>query len=296
MYMYPGTGAVTSFTGNSGLSFSTVGQTPIEIPPGDVSSAFRNGWLNSLLNTQPGIQDVPTGAIVSVKLYQSAIPFIVSPTGTMGNNGAVTLGTALPTGFESGPCYLYLPAGAIATSSAAGWYYTVMSSTTVGVVYNNTYTSGLPFIPSTLALTAFATTGPGAYTGVTSAVAGPTFTIPANTFGPNGRIDFKYLLGFNASTNNKTFTLKLGASTVASLVEATTGVTAFMGECAVSNQGQTGAQVANSTLVQLGTSTTVNAFLALDTTAAVTVTANLTLATATDYIIVNSLTASVTAG
>src|SRR6185369_17004034 len=45
------------------------------------------------------------------------IPIIIAPTGTMANNGAVTLGTALGTTYAN--CYLVVPAGAIAAGVPA---------------------------------------------------------------------------------------------------------------------------------------------------------------------------------
>src|SRR5579859_1785192 len=109
----------------------------------------------------------------TLKYTANGIPFIVANTGTMGNNGALTLGTALPSTYAN--AYVYLPANAISAGSAAGWYFCQFSSTTVGTVFNNTYSSGTPQIPA--ALVSFATTGPGAYTGVTTQITGPNFTI-----------------------------------------------------------------------------------------------------------------------
>ncbi len=107
---------------------------------------------------------------------KSAVPFILPSNGSVGNNGALTLGVALDRVYPR--CYMYFPTGAIFSGSAAGWYWVVMSSTTVGVIYNNTYTSGYPRIPTT---SGFTTTGPGAFTTTTgSDLAALTFTLPGN--------------------------------------------------------------------------------------------------------------------
>lgn len=141
-------------------------------------------------------------------LAKSGIPFIIAPTGTMANNGAITLGTALAIAYPS--CYLNLPANAISAGSTAGWYYATMSSATLGTVFNNTYTSGLPTIPASP--TAFATTGPGAYTGVTTAVTGQQITLPANSLGINGILRITTLWGFPNNANTKSGTVAVGGT------------------------------------------------------------------------------------
>lgn len=290
----------SAFTGRQGTSYAASVAT--DFPPADIGLAHSFGWIPVNLAQWPGLLDVPEygvstqpGSMNTIKLFQSNLPMVLAPTGTMGNNGAITLGTALPTGFLNGPCYLYLPAGAIATASAAGWYYTVMTTTTAGTVYNNTYSSGQPYIPNSQTLTAFATTGPGAYTGVTTAQVALQFTLPANMLGPNGVLNINALIGYNASTNNKTVTVKVGTATIFSLVQATTGVKSYQTEVQWANQGATGAQVACQTGVS-GTSTNAQTYSAIDTTAAQTVTVNVTDATATDYIIIDSFSALVTPG
>jgi hypothetical protein len=120
-------------------------------------------------------------------LFQLGIPFITPSSGIMGNNGALSAITALSTTFPQ--AYIYLPAGAISSGSAAGWYYTVFSSTTAGTVYNNVYSTGTPTVPASP--TPFVTTGPGAYVQTTGFITSisPTVTIPANTMTVNGRVE-----------------------------------------------------------------------------------------------------------
>src|SRR6478735_660988 len=123
-------------------------------------------------------------------LFRCAVPFIMPTSGSMANNGVLTLSVALPVAVANG--YIYLPANAIVAGSAAGWYYATFSTTTAGVVFNNVYTpatDGVPVVPASP--TAFVTTGPGAFTAVVTAQDGPTFTLPADTMGPNGKIVFE---------------------------------------------------------------------------------------------------------
>ena len=81
-----------------------------------------------------------TAARFPQTLGQSHIPFVLLSSGTMGNNGAISLlSGAVATAYPN--AYVYLPALAIAATgpgSAAGWYYAVFSSTTALTVYNNT--------------------------------------------------------------------------------------------------------------------------------------------------------------
>lgn len=162
-----------------------------------------------------------TVGLSSFVLSKSTLPFIIAPTGTMANNGAITLGTAAPTIYSN--AFIFLPAGAIAAGvpAAAAWLFCQMSSTTVGVVFNNTYTSGLPTIPSSP--TAFVTTGPGAYTGVTSAVQGPTITIPGGLLGINGILRSYVLWSTTNNVNVKTGTLSIGGTSFLSVALASLG-------------------------------------------------------------------------
>lgn len=147
----------------------------------------------------------------------SGIPFVVSPTGTVAANGVVTLGTALAA-IYSGGCYMYLAAGAAFAGSTAGWYWVVMSSTTVGVIFNNNYVSGAVSPPAVN--TPIVAAGPGAYTGVTTAVTGPQITIPPGLCGPWGAVRLTTSWAQNSSANNKTSTVTLAGTSIVSAVNA----------------------------------------------------------------------------
>lgn len=155
---------------------------------------------------------------VEYKLAHAAIPVGLAPTGTMANNGAVTLGTALNTTYAA--CYLYYPAGAVAAGvpASADFLYTVMSSTTVGQVFNNSMsanldTNGMPTAPASP--TAFATTGPGAFTGTTgSAITLYTLTVPAAAMGTNGLYRYAFKVALNATAGGRTFLTSFGGTTI----------------------------------------------------------------------------------
>lgn len=192
----------------------------------------------------------PSGrAVISLQ----TVPMAVAPTGTMANNGAITLGTALDQTY-SGGIYLCLPASAISAGSRASCWYAVMSSTTVGTVYNNPYwysfatlpnagswtggplwvndcnsttncTAGAGSALSSMAVvngawtsvgysqppivpaspTAFVTTGPGAFTGLTTLVQMDAVAVQGGLMGPQGQLDLNVNWVVSNSVNTKTF-------------------------------------------------------------------------------------------
>lgn len=290
-----------TFTGRDGSTSYTASNGAVaDMPPSDIGLAFLNNWQPLPLTQWPGQGDLaqdgafgPISPPSPIKVFQTAIPFIIAPTGTMGNNGAITLGTALSATYPA--CYLYLPANAIVAGSAAGWYYTVMSSTTVGQVFNAKYNSALisgqPYIPANPI--AFATTGPGAYTGVTTAVTGPSFTIPAAMMGPNGLLEVTAMFGYKNSAGNKTCAVTLGSGTAFTVTGTTTA--AALALLTIQNQGSASAQVVNQTGT-LGTNATAQTYLTQNTNNALTMSMTGQLAAATDYIVMDGISAVVTPG
>jgi hypothetical protein len=209
-------------------------------------------------------------------LGQSHIPFVLVSSGSMGNNGALTGLTAVATTYPN--AYVWMPAGAIASGSLAGWYYAVFSSATAATVYNNTYTSGTPAIPGTP--TPFATTGPGAYTQTTgSNIAAYTLAIAGNTIGVNGTV---YIIGSHTNNNTagaKTFSANYSSYSMGSQIGGANIGQGFIG--GFSNRGVANAQV-SLTSGSLTTTTIVPNFGAIDSTSAQNLVMNLQLATATD--------------
>jgi hypothetical protein len=211
----------------------------------------------------PTFTGTVTGGVFDLASW--GVPFIYVSSGSIGNNGALSGITALPTTY-SGGAWVYYPAAAIEAGSAAGWYWTVFSSTTAGTIYNSTYTSG---VPAAGTATAFATTGPGAFVSTTAEVAGPTIPIPANQLGANGSIIHNYHAPANTGAGAKTYGVHysgIGGSLV-SQQAPTTGAAAVIGY--VANRGATNKQV-SSNIQAIVTDTIVTAYLAVDTTAATT--------------------------
>jgi hypothetical protein len=225
------------------------------------------------------------------KFASSAIPFIISPTGSMANNGAITLGTALPVTYPN--AYLFLPASAVSAGSSAGWYFTQFSSATVGTVFNNTYVSGQPNIPSSPI--AFATTGPGAYTGVITSQVGPNYSVPGGSMGANGTLRIWSQWGCPGNVNNKIMIIQYGTQNVLGHTEATATTLAYVAANELTNSGVANAQVVQSAGL-LGAATGAQKLFAINTGATQTLQAILQTSVATDYLILDSMTVEVIPG
>lgn len=214
---------------------------------------------------------------MNYQLLQANVPVIVPSSGSIGNNGALTLTTALDTTYAN--CYLYFPANAIEAGSAAGLYFVQMSSTTLGTIYNNTHTSGKPTIPSSP--TAFATTGPGAYTQTTATdITILSFTLPGGAMGANGSLFLYPQEVVNSSGNNKIFRLKLEASTTNTHIWAAVGQSSS--PMVIRNKGVQNRNVSNNA-AGLTTGGTGPVHTTIDTAADVTLTLTANLANAADY-------------
>lgn len=236
-----------------------------------------------------GVSSVPTIR----KLAANAIPFIIAPTGTMANNGAITLGSALPTTYVN--AYINLPASAIQAGSGAGWYFVQMSSTTLGTVFNNTYVSGIPTIPVPVG---FVTTGPGAYTGVTGNVVGPQISIPAGALGPNGVLRLSQLNSVIPNTNSKVLSATIAGTTMWATTLNSAGQFGNASIATLMNRGVQNSNVVLSTSnpTGVGIAASGNQFTSFNFSSAQTVSLNLVLSVATDFIVLESYLVEVIPG
>lgn len=228
------------------------------------------------------LQD-PAGIIAPVPrvIMQAAIACVIANSGTVATNGTVTLGTALPLTYSEG-CWLYLPAGAVVGGSA-GWYYAVMSSTTVGVVYTAYMaTMQAPYIPSGLTIATGSNSG---YTGVTTQVTMGSVQIPAGVLGAQGSVRYKGTWSYNNSAGAKTARIDFAGQTVVSAAPTTT--VAISLDKTVHNRTATKQVIQAAADAQAASSTAVTT-LAIDTTADITVGFTGQIATATDYLILES--------
>ena len=209
-------------------------------------------------------------------LFNVAYPFVVPSSGSIAADGVITLTTALDRTYAN--CYMYFPAGAF-TASAAGFYYVVMSSTTVGQMYTTVYSSGVPATP---AAPVAVSTGAGAYTQTTAAdLTGLTVTLPAGTIGLNGQIRVEEALALINTAGTKTAKCNFGGSDYGTITSASSsGVVHSAG---VMNMGALSAQAVWG--YAQGTSSHTASSLAIDTSANVVLKVIYRLAVATDYLV-----------
>jgi hypothetical protein len=203
-------------------------------------------------------------------LSQGAVPYGIANSGTIATNGTVTLGTALNTTY-SGGIWLYFPAAAFA-ASAAGFYWCVMSSTTVGVVYTSD-------------TSAVAVTGSNsAYTGDTTQRTAVSVTIPGGSMGANGSVRHHAGHSINNTAGNKVTSTFFGAT---SIFTATGTTNTSMGYEAVTTNKNSASSQRTSNLGVTG-ATGQGAFSAIDTNTDSLLTFRLQLAVATDVLVLEN--------
>lgn len=223
---------------------------------------------------------------IALTFESSGIPMILPSSGTIGNNGALSALTALPTTYTS--CYMAFPANAIFAGSAFGLYYVVMSSTTAGTIFNNVYTNGEPSIPASP--TPFVSTGPGAFTQTTgSPILLRNSTILANSLGPNGTIEISTLWSMNSTAGTKTANLAYSTANIMTLA-VTTSTNINAPTQIIQNRGATNKQVAAPAILAAGASSSPAVYTTIDSTAAQTLQASAQLSVATDFLILERMT------
>jgi hypothetical protein len=207
---------------------------------------------------------------------------ILQSSGSIADNGALTVSTAFATTYTK--CFQYFPADKIAVGVPAGLYYVVMSSTTVGTIYNNTYTSGVPTEP--VSPTAFVTTGPGAYTQTTASdITLLNVTIPGGSLGINGKFFGYPEFVYSNSANTKTLKLMLNATAVITSTPTTTAYNPF--RYLFSNRGSHSVNSDNGGL-GFGASATSMSRRTIDTSVDVAYKCTGQLANAADYIVLET--------
>lgn len=219
-------------------------------------------------------------------LIQTAIPMGVPSTGTLSAAGALSGITAAPSTYAN--CYMFFPANAIATVSAAGMYFVQMSSTTAGTVFQNTYTSGTPTVPATSALVPCTTASN--YTQTTgSALTVLSQTVLGNSLGANGAIVVHNAIWtYNNSAGTKALVIKYSTANIQNGTGTTT--TALLAPVhAIQNRGATNAQFSMPGVQVPGFTATAAVYSAIDSTADQTLAATINLNTATDNAWLESL-------
>ena len=187
-------------------------------PDDEVFSLWQSGFAS--VAGAPGAF-MPATQIQQFVIAQINIPFLIMPgdgaangcqfTGT---NGAFTLSAAIISGIGVSltGCYSYFSSSFGGSSLPAGWYWTEFSSDTAGIVYAETYMSGIPTRPVTK--TQISPNLSGWITATTNEVTGPSgFVLQSNALGKNGNLQM--LFTFAGSTaGTKTYRGKIGLTQV----------------------------------------------------------------------------------
>ncbi len=138
-----------------------------------------------------------------------------------GTAGAFTLSAAILTNAwnELKGCWCYLPANFGGSAYPADWYWAVFSSDTAGVLYTDTYASGVPIRP--VSPTPFPVNLTGWLNQTAAEITGPTgFTLEGGAMGKNGVIKSHIrTLGNNSGT--KTYRVYLGSAVIGMVTPTT---------------------------------------------------------------------------
>jgi len=228
--------------------------------------------------------------------YAVGIPFVIPP-GDGGSNGLIFSGTAgaftLSAAVLSGlgsmlpGCYMYLTANFGGLTIPAGWYWTEWSSDTAGIVYAETYTTGLPRAPTQK--TALSSNASGRLTTTTAEVTGPTgLTIAGGSLGPNGGLNIYVHQIANNSADSKSVFVYAGAECIFQSNATTAPVVCL--NTMVQNQGVQNKQSSNRGVGGgAGVALTAYNYSTLDTSSAFDCSASLKLGAKTSGLALISL-------
>lgn len=258
---------ITGANYREGLAYSSDGALYVALPSGStIPSPTLSG--NQVGNSYP--------------LCVGGIPLIGLSSGSIAANGVISAITALPVAYPN--AYCWFPANALATVKAAGWYYCTFSTTTAGIAFLDTYTSGVPTIPASPTPVV---DGKGAFTGDTGEEFGHTITVPAGALGATGGLRiYAYFIQTN-NANVKTGRIRFSGNAGTVFVTATLASAGQTGGVAqISNLGVS-AQLSTVHAIQSGGAVAGAVTGAVDTSAATTLVLSIQRATATDNIVIH---------
>lgn len=244
----------------------------------DSVSGLLKKW--SIANFKTWLQPLLYGWGFPRRICAVTTPWLYCPSSTVVAGGAgaayITLGTALPAAINvAGKCYV--PA---VGSMSAGWYdFSSCTTTQVNLV-------------------AAVVTG-GAFTATVGAYAtGPSYTLPANSLGPNGRIDTDLWIMHNNTAGLKYSNLLFGATSIWANSFGTNTIESI--RFSTVNRSNTGKQLTgiNGSGTSFGSvsSATTLSETSVDTTNSITVSMALKIATATDLIVLMGWSQTLTYG
>jgi len=217
-------------------------------------------------------------------LASTGVPVVIPSSGTIATAGTVTLTTALPTTYAGG-AWMYFPSTAF-SSSVAGVYWVVMSSTTAGTVYQTNSIPASPFEANIPTETLVAVVGSNAsYTQTTASdLVLLRTTVPGGLMGSSGEVHYTLLCVTNATANSKPVKVTYGGTAIHTASLSSNVSTIIDKE--ITNRGVTNRQIANP-LAALGHGSSADAslYLSIDTNSDFDITVTGQINTATDFIV-----------
>jgi hypothetical protein len=267
---------------------------------GNVIQGIVNGLYDAATNKLIGVKDQAekNHLFPGVPIYQSAVPIIIVPIGTVATNGTFTSGTTLAQTYAE--AWVYLPTGALKIALAdapAGLYYAKFSNTTTAVIYTN-YVA-VPGTPATLARPTSLTVAKGSnseYVQVLSALSLLTITIPGGFMGLNGKLVVDGMYRLLSNSNNKTIDIVFGGTSIFTKVETSIAGAHVVKE--VWNRNNLASQICTNLTGYGPTSYTSASFLlaTVDTNTDKELVYKMTMAVGTDYMVIEALSVIVEQG
>ena len=256
------TGLTSNTTGNITSPVRAIRLTVTAWTSGTATMTALQGVVNPVIYTDQGTVAGP----VANQIVAIGTPFAILPgdgaavgmffTGTAGAFTLTAAAIIANTWNVLKGCWCYLPANFGGKTYPAGWYWAVFSSDTAGILYNNTYSSGLPSRPATP--TAFVDNLAGWLTQTTAEVTGPTgFTLRGGSMGPNGCLKSHFRSSGNL-TGTKTFKGYLGSSVFSSIAPTVNPTTEII--TSFCNQGVANAQLVSGINSNTGVGVNSNVF------------------------------------
>jgi len=196
------------YTGTFAGVPSAVGRTGQLVQFTDMNNSF---WYSDGTNYKP-----QNGECI---LQGCKYPAYVPQTGTVTAIGSVITITGGILAFTNG-VWLYINA---TSGLTAGWYFAIMSSTTVGVLYGTAQTT----INDSPSATPTTIPGDSAYTGEINEVTAYNWALPAGILGATGAVDADYRSARTTGGATATATnFKLGTTTFSTVNLTTTTLSA----------------------------------------------------------------------
>lgn len=213
-------------------------------------------------------------------------PVGIPSSGSIAANGALSGIGSFSVTYTNG-IYLYFPAGAVYAGSPAGFYWTIMSAANTGTIYQEMWTGPGAAEPP-IRQTPIVAAGPGAYTQTSGAnIVIFRTPLPANLLGIAGLLSLDYQFSQISNANGKVLRVLLGTSATLSSSGMVSAAT-HRGMPQIVTRGSN-RQINKGQSISAGNG---GGFSSEDTSVDNAVTMDLNMTTATDWAVLETITAT----